>query len=406
MPDVFKLQQLLVSDESAFAEFTQATGSLTWAKNLPILEGARFELEQMREPDQAAQSRLAKRSLGHKGVRRGRVIFSQYWQGHGSDPTGALTETHQQQLLGDGLGGNDVGQSGGTVSAGASTTSLPFSVATLRRGGIVRVGSSDDARGQGQPTVLNGAASPVALLTALPAAPNAGDVIRVAMMAYFAEGATQVTKRFCGMHKTTGAQFVLFGCELAAVRFTTPIGGKATIEYTYEGAYWDDVSRAFPDALALEAHDCAPIAGGGILIQDVGVTARTVEQPAELELTVNLGLQPQVGQGGAPYQYIQGWVRDAFEAKLEVKIPWKTAYRTWWDTENPSLTKKQILWWANTGNGRSFGFYMPNAQPVDARPIAPINVNGQLYVNVGFEADEGADTTNDLTRSSLRLWAC
>jgi hypothetical protein len=406
MAEVFGIRQLLVCDEASFGEFIASPSSATWEKNLPILDGT-FEPTHDREEDGSAQARLAVQVPGHKGPRRCRVKFKTYWMGHITDPTGALTETWQQQLLGDCLGGNSVTEVGGTVSGGATATSIPFSGATVLRGGAIRLGSKGDGRGDGQ-IVINGVTTttPLTLLTAAPGAPNAADVLRPCMMAHHSEGAVLVTKRFHMLHATTGAQFIAFGCQLSKVKFSSPVGGKATIDWEFEGAYWERSARTFPDALALQSHDCAPVSGGSAFVQDVGTATRATKTITDVEVELDLGLEPLVGVGGAGmYQWILGWTRTRARGAIRGNALWDTSWETLWDTENPVLTKKHILLTFHSGHGRAFGVYAPNAFPAGPRPSYPAAVNDQVYVPIVLGCTEGPDTTNELTRSALRFIA-
>jgi len=402
MGEVFRLQKILTGDEGSFGQFISAPGSATFDQNLPFLE-ATAELQHERDPDGSSQFRLAVEAPGHKGVRRCKLRMRCYWIGHISDPTGALTETWLQRLIGDGLGGNSVGQVGGTVSAGATTTSIPFAAATLLRGGLIRLGSKGDSGGDGQVVAVGTPiVTPATLLTAAPAAPANGAVLRPCAMAYHVEGATLGTKRFYVMHKDTGAQYVLFGCQLSKLRLMTATGGKPMVEVEFEGAYWE--RSAGTDTMALQSHDCAPIAGGSFFWQDFATTTRALKNATEVEIMLDLGLEPIEALGGSGmYQYIVGWARTAAKATMRFKAPWETAFETWWDTENPSLVYKHALATFNVGHGRSVSAYAPRCFPMGPRPSLPVGVREQTYVDVHMGLTESTDETNDLTRSALRL---
>lgn len=410
MAEVYALRQLLVSDEVAFAEFIASTGSLTWEKNLPFLD-ATFEPIQDREADGSAQARLAVDAPGHKGPRRCRIRFRQYWMGHITAPTGAITETHQQQLLGDGLGGNTVSEVGGTVAAGATLTTFTATGGTLVAGGAVKVGIKGDGKGDGQIYPIGSNIGPPAnLLVGFPVAPTAGDLVHACQLAYHSEGAVLVTKRFCMMHATTGAQFVAFGCQLSKTRFGTPVGGKGTIEFEYEGSYWDRVPRAFPDALALQSHDCAPVAGGSCVVQDFGTnTPRATKTVTDFELELDLGLEPLPGIGGSgTYQWILGWTRTRAKAVARFNALWDNSWEAWWDTENPALVYKQMMLTFNPGPGRAFGVYLRKIFPMGPRPSLPVDVNAQNYVPVvvGCTEASGGGAPTELLKSAVTLISC
>lgn len=406
MAEVYGIRQSLVADEASFCEFLASMGSLTWEKNFPTLD-CTFEPIHDRDPDGSAQARLAVQAPGHKGPRRCRVRFKTYFMGHITDPTGALVETWQQQLLGDGLGGNLVSQVGGVLSGVPTAISLPYTGATLVRGGVVRVGSKGDAGGDGQAAVVGTpTATPASLITALPAAPAAAAVLRPTQVAYHSEGAALGTKRFCLLHSTSNAQFVAFGCQLSKVRWSTPVAGKATIDWEYEGAYWERNPRSFPDALALQSHDCAPVSGGSAFVNDFGTATRASKTITDLEVMLDLGLEPTPGIGGAgQYQWILGWTRTMARASLKFNALWDSSWESWWDTENPSLVYKHLLCTLHSGHGRAFGFYAPRVFPAGRRPSLPAEVNSQVYVPVEAGCTESTDVTTELTRSALRIWS-
>lgn len=405
MAEVFALRQVLVADETTFCEFLASLGSVTWEKNIPTLE-ATFEPLHDREEDGSAQARLAVQAPGHKGARRGRLRFKTYWMGHITDQTGALTETWQQQLLADGLGGNQISSVGGTLSGVPTVNSLPFGAGSFSRGGIVRVGSKGDAGGDGQAAVIGAQnTTPLLLLTNLPAAPAAGAALRACSVAHHSEGATLGTKRFGMLHATSGAQFFGFGAQLSKARFGSPVGGKGTIDWEYEIAYFERSTLSFPNALALQSHDCAPVSGGSAFVQDFGTATRATKTVTDVEIELDLGLEPTPGVAGAGmYQWITGWTRTRARAALKFNALWDTSWETWWDTENPVLVYKHMLLTLHTGHGRSFGAYASRIFPMGRRPSMPVNVNDQVYVPVMAGCTESTDLTSELSRSALRFF--
>ena len=406
----FKLRQVLVQDESTINEYVNADGSLTWERALHVTD-ASVSLVQESVPDGGATSRQAQTRAGHKLGRTAELRITKYWAGHRTTTAGALTETEDQQLLGDGLGGNTVSQDGGTVASATDEDTFVTSGATFVAGGILVVGTPSDARGQGAAGVVStfGAGTNVQLLNKLPATPASPDIVYAAMMAYHVEGASLISKRFCVMHAFTGAQFVLYGCKLAGLEFSTPVGGKATITYIYKACYWKRVARTFPDALAETAPECSPITGGSWWYNAIGTTTRdaaSLLSVAEMTMRIDLGLSPVYG-GSLPgeYQFISNWTRTGFATSVDLDIPWGTGPETFWDQENASATWGQLLFQNSTRDGARFGAYWPNLKRVGPRPGLPIQVNEQNYVRRSFVGDEGPDTTSDLTKSSVRLWA-
>jgi hypothetical protein len=403
---VFGRQQLLVNDEGSFGEYIAAPGSATFDTNIPFIE-AELAPEQERLDDESMQARLAVKRPGHKGSRRATLTMKVYLCGHGGDPTGALTSTWLHKLLGDGLGGKKSDAAGTTISAAASASGFTLNAAgNWDPGYIGRVGSKQDGVADGQPFVVNTeAAGVVASLVALPATPAIGNVVRGALLAYHAEGATLTTKRFMKLHADGTAQWIAFGCQLAGFKLEWPTGGKPYCSLTYKCAYYERQATTFPDSTTLSAADVAPTAGGSCFINAVGTATRATISPDPFELDVDLGLEPTMGPGGlASYQDVIGWVRTRVDAVASFSIPWTSTYETWWDTENPSLVNKHLCWLASPVHGRATGVYLPNLFPMGERPTMPVNNKGQTYVRVRARASEGPDTTSDLTRSSFRLF--
>lgn len=405
---VFNEIQLLVNDEASFGEYGMTPGSATFDTEIPVVGVPTFTADQVREPDEAMQARLAVMAPGHIGARSGQISFDTYWVGHQTAPTGALTETWQQKLLRDGLGGGLVNAAGTTLSAASSASSFTATtIGNWAAGYIGRVGAKGDTKGDGQPFVVGGVAgSVITALTALPATPANTDVLYGAQLAYFAEGASLTTKRFCLMFNDTGNQLHVFGCQLASLVFKMGHGGKPMITWTYNVAYHDRAARSFPATATRGGNDCAPMAGGSMFIQSVGTVTRAELAAEEIELRLDLGLDATHGPGGVGmYQFITGWQRTKAQATIKATIPWVTTYETWWDTANADLVYKHILCALNVGNGRAVGFYAPRCLPMGQRPNLAKNIRNLTKVEVEFGCTEYTVTTNDLTRSAVRLFA-
>lgn len=408
MAKAIKIQQLLVADEASRGEFIAAPASATWTESVPFTE-CTFTPDQPRMPDETAQSRLAVRHASHIGARKCRIEFTMYWLGHGGTTAGALTQTLQQRLLKNGLGGGNVAQVGGTVNVPSSATAFTTTGATLVPGAVIRVGAKYDTRCDGQAAVVSTfAANSYVGVTALPATPAAADVVYVAQMAHHSEGASLVSQRFYLMHADVGAQWIAFGCVLSGIEITTPVdgGAKSTMKLTYEALYYERLARTFPDSLATSASDCAPVMGGSLFFANKGTATRTTMNAAEVTLRINLGLQPEIGQGGpGRYQSTRDFWRTGFSATLTLKEPWSTAAETFWDQANAALTAKHALCQANGENGLAYGWYAPNLLPIGNRPADEQPVNELGYATWEFELTEGSDVTSELTKSALRIWS-
>ncbi len=404
MSKPFNTIEVHSGDEASFAE-----ASTSYDTNFRVISEPRFTPNHVRMQDPAFRSRLAQRGISHLGPRSGSLEFQTYMIGAAS--TGALTETWQQRLLGDGLGGNHVTQDGGTVNVVTNATTFSATSFTGGAGGVIRVGTKGDGGGDGQAAVINNPAT-VTLLTALPAAPTTGHQIHACQIAYHDESTvtTLQTKRFMIGHTTEGCQYHMRGCQLAGATFGEPIGGMPTINWRYEVAYYTEAGAgaavAIPSAIALEDHDCVPVAGGSLFVQDFGTTTRNTELPSEIALYLALGLQPVISNSGIyADQFITGWVRTGIAPTISMLVPWSEYWSDWWDTVNGSLTPRHILWTRSVDSvgTRSGGWYAARVHPVGPRPtVDPWNM--QTYQRINLECDESTTTSTELTRSSIRIF--
>ena len=404
----FAPREISYADEATYCE-GEVSGFWTWSKRLPALD-ARPDFVQDRQSDGSLQTRQNESRPGYLLAKRGSLELDFLWHGHGTDPTGALVETWLQALLAHGLGGGDVTEVGGTVGVGSTTTSLVYAAATLVRGGIIRVGQRGDGGGDGEATVVGTpTASPATLLTALPAAPSNGHVIRAAQIAYPKETLV-TTKRFLYAHTVhANSQWVALGCQLAGLTLKSVFGSPPMWTFRYLMGYFGGpapIVGSVPQVATLEDCKAAPMAGATCYYQTVGTATRNLLVPSEVELSLDLGLAEKkgAGAGAAPHRDIAGYERTRCVPTLKLRCPWSDEFATLYDTDGSGTTHKHILVMLNAQAGRSVGFYMPRAYPVGPRPsIDEYNELG--YVTVMFRGREGTDTTNELTRSPVRFFS-
>lgn len=409
--NVFGVRQLLYAAESTTLENAgDAQSDPSWGDSLPVFDIS-ADLRQERIPDAAIQSRLSHAAPGHPGVRTATLTFSCYALGNLTTAASSVTETWQGVLLKRALGG-EATTAGTTVSSATSASSITFaSTASFAVGEAIRMGTKSDGQGDGQFGIIGTVGPPTVMLTAFPGQPDASDVCYACGTIYHDESASVLTERFLVMHDTTGAQFALFGCVPTSIVYNIPVGPSAlpTITFTYEAGYWRTISTTFPNSTARANDYCAPVAGGSFFIQDVGTVTRATYTPAEINLSLGLKFEPIYGPpntSGGAWQNITGWTKTGMGAMLEVKRPWDATPATFWDSENSTITYKQILFTANPTDGRAWGFYMPRVMPAGNRGSGVVNVNNQNYSTETFQAVEGPTTTNELTRSSIRiLWS-
>jgi hypothetical protein len=407
----FRTREVRTAAESSLCENAEAPGSNTFGVNLPVLSCEMRPLHE-RMTDPAYRARMNERNLSNLGVRSVAIDMSTYFPGHFTTAAGSLVETWFQDILSVALGGGSTAMVGTTVSSATTASSFtPTATTGWAVGMPFRIGAKGDGRCDGQAGVLATVGSPSTSLVALPGTPSGSDVIYAAQVAYHDEStaASLATRRFLlgwPSSPTAGQQFQALGCQLAGIKFNIPLdGGLPTVDWNWIGAYWAENTETIPGAVTIENNFCAPAAGGSLTLQDVGTATRTTKTPAEIELTIDLGLEPMIGTGGAgTYQNIVGWQRTICRPLIRLRLPWESSFATYWRTANQSITAKHILFNANTIDGRSFGFYMPNCIPVGNTPIYPVEQNGQRYLDVTFEGRDSTVTTSELTRSAIRFF--
>lgn len=413
MAGVHRLLECQYSAESSFCENATSPSSNTWTTRIP-LQSYTLTTSQERIRDGGLLPRMNDERLSHRGPKEAQLDITTWWSGHGTTTAAGLTETFLQDLIADGLGGGSTAMTGTTVSSATTATSFtPTATTGWAVGQIGRMGAKGDARGDGQAFVLASVGSPSTSLTALGATPSNGDVIYATQVAYHDESTayTLGTKRFLigySSSPTTGAQYHLMGGQLAGLRFTIPLGQSQlpSVTLSYRFADWDRSAVSIPSSsLTLKDSYPAPCSGGSLFTQATGTTTRATVQASSIDLTVDLGLAPIYGPGGVGvYQQIVGWTRTMCKPTLSLLVPFDTAWETWFDTANQSLTNKQFLYTSNPTDGRSVGFYMPNCIPVGNRPSQVVESNGQCYTPITVVGVDSTVTTTELTRSAIRFF--
>jgi hypothetical protein len=407
----FPVQEIQVADESSFCELLQ-----TVDYSIPVTEVRVGEYTSGRASDMSRQNRMAKARPGYLMPRSGGSIELDIdLCGANQDTaTGALPSTHWlYKLLKDGLGGGNDSEVGGLAGAAATATSMAAVTGTGLRGGIRRVGQKKDGRADGQAAVMGNPTTD--MITALPAAPNAGDVVRACLMAYFAE-VPGTTKRFIVAHNSTlnpGAQYGFHGCQLENITIKSAMGAVTVLTLRYRYAFWRELSGfTMPSATTPESCNAHVMAGGSVFFQARGTATRLLIAAHEWTLTLNMGLVPLPGQGGVDgLQSITGWARtrtSEFLATLAMTVEFDTAWTTAFDSDGSDANHYHCLHTLSAGEGtaategRHAAIYLPDVFQIGPRPTIR-NWNDVTMMDLMFGCVEGPDTTNDLTRSVFRI---
>ena len=402
------LCELSYADEASFAANTN-----TFTKRIPFIGEVRDDLPDSRMSDGSMQTSSYERRPGYLGSRSGGFIeFDTEIPGaNANTESGALDATHWfYKLLSDGWGGGNAASVGGALSGVPTTTSLPYSSGTPVSGAIIRVGQKYDGGGDGQAAVVNAVGSPMTLFNALPAAPSSGHKYRASLMMYPTE-TLGTTKRFLKAHLDTGAQYIARGCQLENITIRASEHGmvpRAT--WRYAVAYWDETTLSVPQVSTVEACNAHMMGGGSHVLQTVGTTTRNTEDVAEVEISLGFTLSPKPGMGVFSRQHIIGWERmPGPEISLRLTVPYvKGTRQTQYLADGSDTTHLYYLSTLSAGEGstetegRHVSIFCPRIYPARTYPRLR-NFMGQSYMDLFYEARLGTDTTNELTKSPIRI---
>lgn len=411
MTSSFATREIHYGDETSFAENANSPSTNTFSHRMTVLSIDSGPPDQDRQTDGSLMSRQNDSRPGFLGAKGGGTFeFTTYWPGYGATTaSGALAETWFQDLLGDGLGGSDVTEVGGAITACSDATYFTYSASGSPLAiahGAIRVGTKGDGRNDGQfliPASVDGSRN-VTLLTAAGAAVSTADTMYAAQIAYPIETLGN-SKRFYFGWTTTGAQYQFMGCHLDGLTFNFPFGALPTVKWRYRYAYWARDARPVPSTSSMDTLDVAPVAGGSVFFQTLGTATRATISPSEITLSLDMGLAEQAGPSTGTYQYISGYSRLRCVPTLSLLVPWSTTYEgAAYTTDGNSTTDKHILVSLSCGDGTAVGFYMPNAYPVGPLPTYE-EYNGLLYQRLTFRGREHTTVTNDRTRACIRFFS-
>lgn len=400
----FRCREIHVADEGSYCQYANAPGSATYTKHLPVV--ATLTTGEPRHEDKSHQSRQNESRPGFRGVRSWTLEIEAPLIGHLGTAAGALTKTWLAWLLGDGLGGVDVGMVGSTIASGSSTGGFTMAASTgWAKGQICRVGEKEDGYGDGQPAVvatLPGSHA-VTLLTNLPGAGEVSDKVYGTQLCYPIE-TLGTSKRFFVGWTDAGIQYHLFGGHLAAAKPTYKMGEIPMVRLTYKGAYYERSAVTVPTSLAMEDATAAPVSAGSLFMGPVGTATRAVATPWEVELDIDLGLVELFSPGGiAARQGPTSMARTRCVPTLTLTMAVTDALLDYYDNDGASADQWQFLFSTNGDDGKCSGFYLPRAYLV-GDPPAPSEYAEQTALVMTFRGREGTVVDNDLTRSAVRFF--
>ena len=370
-------------------------------------------LEDPRVPNVSVRQRLRGRAGGHRTVQRGSFQLS-LWLNCTSSTVGVV------KLLNKVYGAlvtpgtvTDALDSSGTHTVQRLYASGIESIAAI--GTAIKVGVKGDTRGDGQVRIVTATGTDyVDLSQDLPAAPADADVITYSHTIYPVESAATETLEFLILGEDENDQFNCIGCgvtaveiaslnvgdgELPIITFTIepgrfrnePDGSKATLNTTTAATGADPISDEGIALFTLADHGASflgetytQFCGGKIDVKPNLVHAR---------------IPCPTGVNG-----VGGWRRVAGEAMFSFDALFGEGTEDPMETLTADFTAntaKQMLYQVGASDDNCVAIDLQRTY-LDKRPTS-VDADPFKAVHLEGHADEGATTTNDLTRADHRL---
>lgn len=399
------LQTLAFEAESSWAEDVD---TMTTAVQLCAPVSLSGITQEMLEPERVTARRLDS-SKGTPGPFDNVTLqFECYLTGHGSATTGATTINALYTLLGRVLGGSAVAApSGDTFSGGTSnipTTTTAAGSNQIGYGALIRGGAFGDGRGGGQfYKVSSHVGNNLVLLNNMASAPNNGDVLYSASIAYAASSACAITgTRF--RVQTADLQFVLHGGFPTGLTFSGLGPGQVPkVGFTWKFSWPEPTSTTFPTTPTASEFSPSPnTADGSCFFHTNGTPTRALISLRDFSVEYNLAVMPVEGGIGAnAYQTITGATRgrDTCFVNIVVDGEGVDTTPTYWD-EWLANTAKHMVWTGNSKATQAVGMSFPQLVYAGARP-SQSNTGGRNTIPARFRAIASTDTASDLTLAPI-----
>jgi hypothetical protein len=358
----------------------------------------------MLAPERVETRRLAG-SKGIPGLFTPSFSFSVYLTGHGTDTSGATTQTDLYRLIGAAIGGSAVAAAAGSTFTGGTVT-VPTTTAsgTFSAGGMMKAGGLADGTGNGQfYAIATHATTNMTLLNDLVSSSLNGVVLRSADLAYAADSSCSLTgHRF--RIQTSDGQWVVHGCYPTAFGITGLNPGEVPkLTFTWAGSWAQPIATTFPTTPTADTFTPSPnAADGSCFFNTVGTTTRALISLRQFSVDYQLGVAPVMGGAGvSTYQAVTGATRttDLITVNATVDAAGADATPTYWD-EWLANTAKHLLYTLNSKDGQSVGLYFRNLCYTGNRP-SQNETSGRNTIPLSFMAYAGSTTTSDLTLSPL-----
>jgi len=393
------------ADEATFGEV-----STTFDERLeiiaPIDAGGLTQTMEMVDPTVQFQNDAA---LPMRGVQGGSFTVSLYLCGHGSATTGAISATAEENFISRCIGNLDVTNDGGTVAATTNANQFTETDATLSAGGLTRVGTLGDGRGNGQYIAVKNA-STMLMHTALDGSPDAGDVLYAPAMIYPSEAGTSSSITSQRIEIITANQsYHCFGCYPTAISITGLSPGEIPkIDITMGVSRWNSYNTTFPTATSVNSFVPSPVAAGSFFFGTFGADTRTTYSIRDFSLNIDMAVTEIRGPGATnAHQVIVGAKRTKCQASFDFTIDSEaantTTFESLWNTAEGSQTFKHCLYTCSAGrDGATVGFYFPKVHLTGQRPTQ-MDMDGINRQSISCRAVTSAATATALERANFIL---
>lgn len=404
------LQSCLFASESSFGEVSSTFGS-----RLPVISPISFEGlgQDMISVDSVSQHQ---NDGGHhmRGPQDAATFtIDLYLCGHGTNTTGSVTATVVETFLSGCIGTHSVSNDGGTITTAGDADTFTTTDAALTNGSVIRVGSLNDAKGNGQfLAVTTQASNIVELATAMDGTGAISDVVYAPCNIFPYEdptsGTTPTSFRF--LIQTANQRYQMFGCVCTGIDISGLNPGEIpTVSLTMAAARWSvETGSTFPTTTTQLAHIPSPVAAGSCFFQTFGTPTRAKLTVREFAFSIEMSTVLLKGPGATDaFQTIVGARRTMCRASCDVTLSAEatgtTTMESIWNAAEGSQVFKHLLYTASAGrDGSTLGLFLRKCHLVSARPVQHDleGINSQKFT---LRAVADTSGTTDITKTNFIL---
>lgn len=374
-----------------------------WGTRHEIIGKPTLSLNQERIAQDTSRQYREEAKAGVLGPRGGTVSVTYALTGHGGTTAGALTETDIATILSRFFGGINVADSGDTVGSATSASQFAPTAETYSAGALIRVGAIGDGRCEGQWAAVNDG-STATMLTALPATPNAADVIYTSQVVFPTE--TPAGDAIASMRmlvQTANKQYKLRGVyPMSGTIQGNNTGEAPTITIEYGISWFDYANEVFPNLTSTDAKDSSIVSNGTVFIQDVGTVTRDTHCVRSWSIDIAFEVAPLSGCNAVnEYQITTGAVRTKCAASLTITVDAEAPGTETFGDKFRAGTLQHILIGLSVADGKALALYFPNCR-IPSHPVQ-VGSDGLNRETVTFEALTGPNKSTALAMSSFRI---